>query len=133
MSRLTLRAAVLLVAFAAWNGAYAASDFPTRATTESAVTVKVTPKSLKGPTWEFDVTFDTHSQELKDDLSKSAVLVAADGAQVPPVSWQADPPGGHHRKGVLRFNALTPSPSIVEVRINRPGEPQPRSFKWELK
>lgn len=133
MSRLILRTAVLLAAFAAWNGAHAAAGLSTQATTESAVTVKVTPKNWKGPTWEFDVTFDTHSQELTDDLSKSAVLVAANGAKVPPASWQADPPGGHHRKGVLRFNALTPPPSVVELRINRPGEPKPRLFKWDLK
>lgn len=133
MSRLILRTFVLLAALGACNGANAGPGLSTQATTESAVTVKATPKNLKGPTWEFDITFDTHSQELKDDLSKSASLVAADGTQVPPVSWQADPPGGHHRKGVLRFNAMTPSPSVVELRIVRPGESKPRSFKWELK
>lgn len=133
MSRLILRTGVLLAAFAAWNGVYAATGLSTQTSVESAVTVKVTPKDLKGATWDFDVIFDTHSQELKDDLSTSAVLVAADGTQVPPASWRADPPGGHHRKGVLRFNALTPPPSVVELRINRPGEPKPRSFKWKLK
>lgn len=133
MSRLILRTFVLLAAFAAWSGVYAAAGLAPQTSNESAVTIKVTPKNLKGQTWEFDVAFDTHSRELKDDLLKSAVLVAPDGTQASPVSWQADPPGGHHRKGVLRFNALTPAPSAVELRIKRPGEAKPRSFKWELK
>lgn len=133
MSCLILRTFVLLAAFAAWHGAHAASSMAPQATTESAVTVKVTPKNLQGQTWEFDVTFDTHTQALNDDLSKTAALIASNGKQFSPVSWTADPPGGHHRKGVLRFNALTPPPSVVELRITRPGESKPRSFKWELK
>ncbi|QDZ26796.1 hypothetical protein [Noviherbaspirillum sp. UKPF54] len=133
MSRMIFRAFVLLAAIAAWSRAYAAAGPAPQTSNENAVTVKVTPKNLAGSTWEFDVTFDTHTQPLNDDLLKSAVLVSANGAQASPVSWQADPPGGHHRKGVLRFNALTPPPSVVELRINRPGESKPRSFKWELK
>ena len=133
MSRLILRTFVLLAAFAAWTGPNAAASMAPQTTTESAVTVKVTPKNLQGQTWEFDVTFDTHTQPLNDDLSKTAVLIASDGKQFPPVSWTADPSGGHHRKSVLRFNALTSSPSVLELRITRPGESKPRSFKWELK
>lgn len=134
MPRLIFRTFVVLAAVAAWNGSHAAAaSLAPQATTESAVTVKVTPKNLQGPTWDFDVTFDTHSQPLNDDLSKTAALVTADGKHVPPLSWSADPPGGHHRKGTLRFNALTPPPAVVELRIDRPGEQKPRAFKWALK
>jgi hypothetical protein len=133
MSSLILRNFVLLAAFAFWSGASSAQGLPPQTSNQSAVTVKVTPRNLQGEIWEFDVVFDTHSQELKDDLLKNSVLVAAGGNQIPPVDWQGDPPGGHHRKGVLRFNALNPAPSTVVLRISRSGEPKPRSFQWELK
>lgn len=100
--------------------------------TQSAVTVKVTPRVMQGDIWEFEVVFDTHSQELKDDLLKTAVLVPAGGSAVSPLDWKGDPPSGHHRKGVLRFNAVKPMPASVELRIDRPGEQKPRSFRWSL-
>lgn len=133
MSGVILRHFVLLASIALWSGTLAAQALPPQTSKQSAVTVKVTPRNLQGAAWEFDVVFDTHSQELKDDLLKNAVLVAADGTQVPPVEWQGDPPSGHHRKGVLRFNALKPAPATMVLLINRPGEPKPRSFQWTLK
>jgi hypothetical protein len=76
--------------------------------------------------------FDTHTQQLKDELMKSAVLVA-DGKALAPAAWQGDPPGGHHRKGVLRFDAVTPRPKTMELTIARSGEPKARSFRWQLR
>lgn len=102
-------------------------------TSEAAVTVKVTPRSLAGATWEFDVVFDTHSQELTDDLVKAAVLVAADGSEVAPLEWKGAAPGGHHRAGVLRFKALNPAPAWVVLRITRTGESKPRVFQWKVR
>jgi hypothetical protein len=101
-------------------------------TSEAAVTVKVTPR-LAGSTWEFDVVFDTHSQELKDDLVKTAVLVAADGAEVAPIEWKGAAPGGHHRTGVLRFKALDPAPAVLVLKIARAGEAKPRTFQWKIR
>lgn len=133
MSRMILRTIVVLAALGFWNGPSAAQALAPQTSNQSAVTVKVTPRNLQGPTWEFEVVFDTHSQELKDDLLKNAVLVAADGSSVAPIRWQGDPPNGHHRKGVLRFNAVQPRPGVLELRINRAGESTPRSFKWSMK
>lgn len=99
----------------------------------AAVTVKVTPRVLEGSAWDFDVVLDTHSQELKDDLLKSAVLVAADGSEVAPLEWKGAAPGGHHRAGVLRFKALAPTRATVVLRIARPGEASPRVFQWKLR
>lgn len=132
MSSLSFRILVLLIAAFFSNGSSAAQGLAPQTSSQSAVTVKVTPRNLQGALWEFEVVFDTHSQELKDDLSKNVVLIAADGTPVPPADWQGDAPGGHHRKGVLRFNALIPPPSTLEMRINRDGEPKSRSFRWEL-
>lgn len=130
MPGLILRTFAFLTALAFCSGASATQGFATQTSNQFAVTVKVTPRSLQGAVWEFDVVFDTHSQELKDDLLRTAVLLSADGTPVSPISWQGDPPGGHHRAGVLRFNALNPTPSPVVLRISRPGEPNPRSFQW---
>lgn len=132
MSRI-IRAIVLSTAIAACASASAAPPLPMLSSTQSAVTVKATPRGLQGDVWEFDVVFDTHSQELKDDLMKSAVLVPAGGTSVSPIEWKGDPPGGHHREGVLRFNAIQPTPAGLELRIDRAGESKPRSFNWSLK
>lgn len=133
MSSVNLRSFVLLAAVAFWSGTSAAQGFSPQTSNQSAVTIKVTPRSLQGVAWEFEVVFDTHSQELKDDLLKGAVLVTADGTEVSPVDWKGDPPSGHHRKGVLVFNAVKPRPEVLELRISRSGESAPRSFKWDMK
>lgn len=130
MSGLILRTFAIYLVLALSVGASMAENFPTLSSSQSGVTIKVTPKILKGEAWEFDVVFDTHTQDLKDDLMKSAVLVDPAGVQIPPVEWKGAPPGGHHREGVLRFNAPAPAPAEFELRFVRPGEQKPRSFKW---
>lgn len=114
------------------GGIAAAQDFSTQSSSAAGVTVKATPRALSGGAWEFEIVFDTHTQELNDDLVKSASLLA-DSKPLAPAGWQGDPPGGHHRKGVLKFNATTPGPQAIELTITRPGEPKPRSFRWQLK
>ena len=133
MRRIASLGLALLAAIALSIHARAGEGLPAQTSSQSGVTIKVTPRNLQAATWEFEVVFDTHSQELKDDLLKSALLVAAGVAPVAPAGWQGDPPGGHHRKGVLRFNAVSPAPPSLELRIARPGEAKPRSFRWELK
>jgi len=122
---------ILVAAFAA--GALAA-ELVTRKNSVGGVTVAVTPRNpaANAGTWEFKVVFDTHTAELKDDVVKNAILVVDGAASHAPATWQGDPPGGHHREGVLRFNAVSPRPKAIELRIQRPGEPKPRSFLWRL-
>ena len=114
------------------SGVTAATPLSTQTSSQSAVTVKVTPRDLAAGTWEFEVVFDTHSQELTDDLEKTAVLVSDARASHSPLKWQGDPPGGHHRKGVLQFKAVSPMPAAIELQIKRSGETAPRSFRWKL-
>lgn len=136
MRRLSLQVLLACAAFAAATEAVpaaAAGPLAPVTSNEAAVTVKVTPRSLEGASWEFDVVFDTHSQDLSDDLLKTAVLVAADGAAVAPLEWKGAAAGGHHRAGVLRFKALDPAPASVVLRITRPGETRPRVFQWKLR
>jgi hypothetical protein len=113
-------------------GPAAAQKLSEQSSSAAGVTVKATPRALSGGVWEFEMVFDSHTQELKDDLMKSASLVA-DGKTLTPATWQGDPPGGHHRKGVLRFNAIDPQPRAMELTLTRLGEPKPRSFRWQLK
>jgi hypothetical protein len=135
--RHTLRAVtaavvIALVPFAA--GHAQAPALAAQKSVERGVTVSVRPLDLSAAAkrWAFEIVFDTHSAELSDDLAKVATLVDDRGAEHRPASWQGDPPGGHHRKGVLDFAPVAPRPEAVELRIQRPGEPAPRAFRWRL-
>ena len=128
----TLLLSIVITVFAA-SGGMAAATLPTQTSSQSGVTVIVTPRNLAASTWEFDVVFDTHSQELTDELEKTAVLVSDGRASHSPLKWQGDPPGGHHRKGTLHFKPVSPMPASIELQIKRGGETAPRSFRWQLK
>jgi hypothetical protein len=131
-TRLILLLAYFAIAFLGAAGPAAAQNLSTQSSSAAGVTVKATPRASSGGAWEFEIVFDTHSQELNDDLVKTASL-RADGKPLAAADWQGDPPGGHHRKGVLKFNATAPGPQAIELTITRPGEPKPRSFRWQLK
>ena len=112
-----------------------AAALPARVSSERGVTVTVKPGSFArdATTWNFEIVLDTHSQDLGDDLVKSAVLVDGEGRQYAPAGWDGAAPGGHHREGVLRFNPVSPSPQAIELQIRRPGEASPRVFRWQLR
>ena len=98
------------------------------------VRIVVTPKAVaaKSP-WEFDVVMDTHTTPLNDDLTKTAVLVVDGGQKYTPLAWQGDKPGGHHRKGVLRFPAPGEQVKSFELQIQSSGTETKRVFKWTMK
>jgi hypothetical protein len=123
-----------LIAFLALFALAAPLDAAPKAQSSAAngVTVTVTPRDLSAPVWEFELAFNTHTQELSDEPAKAATLVVGT-SETRPVEWRGDVPGGHHRKGILRFNAPSPAPKVVELRLQRPGEPAPRVFRWQLK
>lgn len=126
---------LLQVAAAAFvaAGAAAAPALSPQSNSVAGVTVTATPRIVAGDFWEFEIELNTHSQDLSDDLAQAAVLIGADGVAYPPIAWQGDPPGGHHRKGILRFKAPKSGSPTIELRIQRPGEPSPRSFRWQLR
>ena len=119
-----------LVAFAQTSPDATAAQF----SNEHGVTVKVTAKSIGLPAsqWEFAVVLDTHSADLSDDLAQSATLTTDDGRTFKPTGWLGAPPGGHHREGVLAFDVPALRPRAIELRIDRPGESAPRTFRWQL-
>ena len=124
------RLKILLICLVAAGAAFAAPLAPV-ATSAGGVTVRANPGTLSGDAWEFEIVFDTHSQDLRDDVAKSASLVA-DGAASAPLEWRGDPEGGHHRKGVLRFKAPASRPAAIELRLSRPGAPEARVCRWKL-
>ena len=109
------------------------TDSVQRTSNERGVKVTVIPKKLLNgaKAWEFEVVLETHTRSLNDDLAKSAVLIAG-GMQYAPLGWVGAPPGGHHRKGLLRFKTVTPRPQSVELQIRLGGETAPRSFQWRM-
>lgn len=112
-----------------------AAELAQQSSQSGGVTVHVKPADVSGKaaTWSFQVVLETHSVDLSDDLAATAVIVDAGGKKYSAVGWQGDAPGGHHRKGVLRFKALSPRPGSIELRIQRPGEAASRTFRWQLK
>jgi hypothetical protein len=129
-SRLIFHIFVLFLAAGA-----AQAQLATQKNSANGVTIAVTPVNLVAGarTWDFGVVLDTHSQDLSDDLVKTALLRDDKGNEFRPVAWEGAAPGGHHRKGVLKFNPVAPTPQALELRIRRPGEAQARIFRWELK
>lgn len=114
-------------------GALAAPALTAQTNRDGGVTVTVTPKNLApgAASWDFDVKLETHTQSLDQDLMRAAVLVDAQGQTQAPIAWEGDPPGGHHRQGVLRFRPLAGSPAAVELRIFDLGGIKTRSFRWQ--
>jgi len=98
-----------------------------------SISVKPVDVAATAKTWQFQVALNTHSGALDDDLARTATLVDAAGKPEAALGWDGDPAGGHHRKGVLRFKALSPRPDTLEMRILRAGETAPRTFRWKLK
>ena len=127
-----LLSGILITLLAA--GAFAA-ELAVQRSSSGGVTVAVTPQNLaaSAKSWDFKVVLDTHSGELNDDLVKAATLIDDKGGRHAPVKWEGAGPGGHHREGTLKFNAVTPTPTSIELRIARAGEAAPRSFRWQLK
>jgi hypothetical protein len=138
MARIPLKL-LLSVVFAAallWAipaGASAAALAP-QTSSELGVSVVATPRDLSAAAteWEFEIVLQTHSQDLSDDVKAVSTLIADGRATQVPTAWEGDPPGGHHRKGVLRFEPIAPRPETIELRILRPTESSPRSFRWQL-
>jgi hypothetical protein len=123
----------LLVAFGlASTGALAANSLPAQVNSEGGVQVTVTPLSPASASmgWSFEITLSTHSVELDHDLTQIAVMIDAQGSAHAALAWDGDPPGSHHRKGVLQFQPLAEQPRVLELRIHGVGTAATRIFRW---
>lgn len=105
-----------------------------RTSDAGGVRVVVKPKSVApGTAWEFEVTMDTHTTPLNEDLTKTTALLDDSQQRYVPTGWQGDAPGSHHRKGVLRFAAPTGQPKSFEIQMDGVGGPGRRVFQWTTK
>lgn len=128
-----LPAASLLALSLFIGGAALAAELESQTNREGAVTVKATPKNISANarTWDFEISLSTHSVPLDQDMARAAVLIADTGKPQAPQVWEGDPPGGHHRKGVLRFQPTSASPHALELHIDGVGGVK-RIFRWRL-
>ena len=124
-----------IVAALGTGSAFAAEPaYAPQVNTAAGVKVTATLKNIESgaKTWDIAVVLETHTQDLGENLTESSVLIA-DGTRYLPMSWRGDPPGGHHRRGVLRFKAISPRPAAIELQISLGNDAAPRRFQWQLK
>lgn len=126
-----LKTMMVLLALAMAPGADAAV---TQTNSEGGVVVRVTPGRFApaAVTWDFEVVFETHTVALVGDPAQFTVLLDPQGRTYAAVRWEGDPPGGHHRKGVLRFKPLRPAPATVTLKIRGIGGVPVRAFTWPV-
>lgn len=110
------------------------AEFQSKKDSQGQVMVTVTPQSLSSAseTWRFDVRLNTHVAPITQDLAKVAVLGDGLGHEEKPTAWQGDPPGGHHRKGVLVFKPMRPMPKSINLKIRDVGGIAERTFSWSM-
>lgn len=132
--RMKLVGTVLVACLVAVPVAATAKEFAQLSSQGQGVTLRARPVDIaaNGKSWTLEIAVDTHSQDLADDFTRTAVLIDAKGKPHAPLAWDGAAPGGHHRQGVLRFEPISPAPAVLELRIQRAGETAPRSFKWPL-
>ncbi len=101
----------------------------TKTNTENGMTVAVTPQRNADGSWDFSVVVDNHAVNVSQDMVAVSSLTDATGQVVTPQAWTGDPPGGHHRQGVLKFTGLTSLP--VSLTIRDLGGVPARTFTWD--
>ena len=94
------------------------------------VTVTITPLELSADNWDFEVTLQTHSVDLDMDILKSIVLRTNESTEIIPEAWDGDPPGGHHRMGIVQFTSASPVPSKFMLLVKDVGGVPLREFAW---
>jgi len=107
---------------------------PMKENDEGQVKVSVTPENLSKTTdtWRFAVQFNTHTTPITQDMVAVTSLSDGEGASEKPTTWDGDPPGGHHRRGVLVFKPLSPVPAAITLHIREVGGIADRTFSWKL-
>lgn len=97
---------------------------------EGPVSVTVQPSYLDG--WNFEITLSTHSVELTEDMTSATSLFDDLGNEFSPLNWQGDPPGGHHRSGILRFGDQIKDSTRLSLVVTNVGGIDMREFSWDL-
>lgn len=101
----------------------------TRTSDQNGMTVAVTPKQNADGSWDFAVTIDNHVVNVTQDMVAVSSLTDTAGQIVKPQAWTGDPPGGHHRSGMLKFGPQSSSPASLTIR--ELGGVPARTFTWD--
>lgn len=107
----------------------------TKTDTRPPISLTVTPVEFgrNANPWRFTIVFDAHSGSLDDDPLQMATLMDNRGNIYQPTAWEGPGPGGHHREGVLVFDAIRPTPTYAKLNIKNVGGIAVRTFRWNLK
>lgn len=110
------------------------SALSTQTLTDGVVSYKVTPKNLNpsAATWDFDISLDTHTGSLDQDLVSIVRLVDDKGTEYKALGWEGAPPGGHHREGVLKFSPITPRPASIKLIIQTTSNNENNNLLWNI-
>ncbi|HCG62603.1 MAG: hypothetical protein A2Y31_05640 [Spirochaetes bacterium GWC2_52_13] len=94
------------------------------------VDVVVEPEIIEaGEAIVFRIGFSTHVVELDFDAAEVAGLFDNQGNEYALVSWQGDPPGGHHREIILEFEPAKEGVVFLELLLKNINQAD-RKFKW---
>src|SRR3990172_8498696 len=77
-----------------------AADLASQSDEKGGVTVVVKPVDVAvgAATWSFEVSISSNSQNLSDDLARTASIVNRKAkSNQAPIAWEGDPPGGRSR------------------------------------
>jgi len=116
------------------SGEVKQKQWETKIDEEPPVTIEITLVEFgpAGSQWKFNVIFTTHSGSLDFDPMQVASIIDYKGNVSRPIAWEGPGPGGHHREGMLLFNAPNPAPFNVELKIKDVGGVSERLFKWSI-
>jgi len=110
------------------------TTWQTQTLTDGTVTYKATPKDLTlgETTWDFEMAIDTHAGSLDQDLVTLVSIVDDKGNEYKAIKWEGDPPGGHHREGILKFSPISPRPAFVELKIQTTSSAENNRLRWNI-
>lgn len=118
MKWLLITAVLVLITISANKPKSQNISYPVQKKTAGAVDISVSVVQLvPNQQPQFEIKFDTHSQELVSEIDKVSKLTDDKGNTYATSSWNGSAPGGHHREGTLTFTDKLPS-QIKKVTLN---------------
>lgn len=98
----------------------------------NSVEVIVTPSVIEiGSSVAFRIAFSTHTVDLDFEATEIAGLIDNMGREYSLMSWQGDPPGGHHREISLEFAAPMSDSTSLTLTLRNINQVD-RVFEWQL-